>query len=95
MSEQKRLTGQLVRAGRLSALGEVVAGIAHEIKNPLHSLSGTAEIVDPLIPEDAEERRIWEIHREELKRLGRVADQFLSFARRSPIEAIPVDLRVY
>ncbi|MCP4603671.1 MAG: hypothetical protein GY847_24665 [Proteobacteria bacterium] len=93
LSEQKRLIGQLVRAGRLSALGEVVAGIAHEIKNPLHSLIGTAEIVDPLISSDAEERRMWEIHREELKRLGRVADQFLSFARPAPIEAMPIDLR--
>ncbi len=93
LNEQKRLTGQLVRAGRLSALGEVVAGIAHEIKNPLHSLSGTAEIVDPLIPKDADERRMWEIHCEELKRLGRVADRFLSFANPAPIQAVTIDLR--
>ena len=46
VEEQKNLTTQLARAGRLAALGEVVAGIAHEIKNPLHALAGTAEIVD-------------------------------------------------
>ena len=56
LDERERLQQELVRAGRLSALGEVVAGIAHEIRNPLHSLKGTAEVVDPLIPHAAEER---------------------------------------
>lgn len=93
LAEQRRLVDQLVQAGRLSALGEVVAGIAHEIKNPLHALAGTAEIVDPLIPAEAEERRMWEIHRKELGRLARVADRFLSFARPSPSALAPLDLR--
>jgi signal transduction histidine kinase len=93
LAEQRRLVDQLVAAGRLSALGEVVAGIAHEIKNPLHALAGTAEIVDPLIPADTEERRMWEIHRKELARLARVADRFLSFARPSPSDLVPLDLR--
>lgn len=92
LEEQRRLQRQLVRAGRLGALGEVVAGIAHEIKNPLHSLRGTAEIVDPLIPADAEQRRLWEIHVSELARLERVAERFLSFARPHPISAGPLDL---
>ncbi len=93
LAEQRRLQRQLVRAGRLGALGEVVAGIAHEIKNPLHSLRGTAEIVDPLIAADAEERRLWEIHVSELERLERVAERFLSFASPHPIEMGPLDLR--
>lgn len=93
LEEQRRLQTQLVRAGRLSALGEVVAGIAHEIKNPLHALQGTAEVVDPLIPKEAEERRLWDRHVAELARLGRVADQFLSFASPRPIAAGPLDLR--
>ena len=80
LEEQQRLQRQLVRAGRLSALGEVVAGIAHEIRNPLHALRGTAEIVDPLIAKGREERRMWEIHVAELERLDRVATRFLSFA---------------
>ena len=92
LDEQRRLTGQLVRAGRLSALGEVVAGIAHEVKNPLHSLAGTAEIVDPLIPKNAEEHRMWEIHKREIGRLQKVSERFLSFAKPAPIEAIVLDL---
>lgn len=93
LAEQRRLVDQLVHASRLTALGEVVAGIAHEIKNPLHALAGTAEIVDPLIPADSEERRMWEIHRKELARLSRVAERFLSFARPSPSALVPLDLR--
>lgn len=93
LDEQGRLTQQLVRAGRLGALGEAVAGIAHEIKNPLHALAGTAEVVDPLVPRDAPERRMWEIHVAEIARLGRVADRFLSFARPSPLDPRPLDLR--
>ena len=93
LDERKRLQQQLVRAGRLSALGEVVAGIAHEIRNPLHALRGTAEIVDPLIPKDCDERRMWEIHLTELERLDRTADRFLTFAKPKPLETVDLDLR--
>lgn len=93
LGEQQRLQRQLVRAGRLSALGQVVAGIAHEIKNPLHSLKGTAEVVDPLIPPDAEERRMWDIHVSELERLERIADRFLSFSSPKALQLDPLDLR--
>jgi two-component system sensor histidine kinase HydH len=93
LEEQQRLQKQLVRAGRLGALGEVVAGIAHEIRNPLHALRGTAEIVDPLVPKGTDERRMWEIHVSELERLDRVATRFLSFATPKPIEPQPLDLR--
>ncbi len=92
LEEQRKLQRQLVRAGRLGALGEVVAGIAHEIKNPLHALQGTAEIIDPLVPAGTEERRLWEIHVSELSRLERVADRFLSFARPAPLELRELDL---
>lgn len=93
LEEQKKLLHELVRAGRLGAMGEMVAGIAHEIKNPLHSLAGTAEVIGPVIPEDSEEHRMWELHRQEISRLGRIADRFLSFASPSPIEKVSLDLR--
>lgn len=93
LKKRRQLTRQLTRAERLSALGEVVAGMAHEIKNPLHSLKGTAEIVDPVIPEDVEERRLWEIHRKELTRLEKTAERFLSFAKPPPAESTRFDLR--
>jgi signal transduction histidine kinase len=93
LEAQRRTADQLVRAGRLAALGELVAGIAHEIKNPLHALKGTAEVVDAAIPADARQRRMWEVHVKELDRLAAVSERFLSFARPSPPEPRPVDLR--
>lgn len=93
LEEREQLTNELVRAGRLSALGEVVAGIAHEIKNPLHALQGTAEVVDPLVPNDAPERRLWELHVSELQRLERVSARFLSFAAPESPASERVDLR--
>ena len=92
LKERERLTEQLARAGRLSALGELVAGVAHEIKNPLHSLAGTAEIVGPLVPPDRPEHRMWELHVEEIGRLQRVAERFLSFARPTPLQLRSLDL---
>jgi signal transduction histidine kinase len=53
LAEQRRIEAQLIRAGRLGALGELTAGIAHEIKNPLHALKGTAEILRDVVPPDA------------------------------------------
>lgn len=82
-AEHRLMADQLVRTGRLAALGELVAGIAHEIKNPLHALKGTAEIVDDIVPRDVEQSPMWDLHREEIGRLERIAEGFLSFARPS------------
>lgn len=93
LDERRRLERQLIRAGRLSALGELVAGIAHEIKNPLHSLRGTAEVIETAIQSETPERRMWEIHLSELDRLAKVADRFLSFASPAPAQMENVDLK--
>ncbi len=93
LEEQRRTADQLVRAGRLAALGELVAGIAHEVKNPLHALRGTAEVVDAVVPAEAPQRRMWELHRQELDRLEAVAERFLSFARPAPLERRPIPPR--
>lgn len=93
LEEQRRTADQLVRAGRLAALGEMVAGIAHELKNPLHALRGTAEVVDGAVAEQTPERRMWELHKREIDRLEQVAERFLSFARPTPPERSDVDLR--
>ena len=91
LAEQRRIEAQLIRAGKLGALGEMTAGIAHEIKNPLHALKGTAEILRDAVPEGVPERRMLELHIAEIDRLDRTADRFLSFARPIPADRRPLD----
>jgi signal transduction histidine kinase len=75
---------QLRRAERLSALGELSAGLAHEIRNPLGAIRGTAEILqDGIDPED----KRFEFARilvREVDRLNQVVEDFLRFARPVP-----------
>jgi two-component system sensor histidine kinase HydH len=93
LEEQRRIESQLIRAGRLGALGELTAGIAHEIKNPLHTMKGTADILRDAIPSDAPERRMLDVHMEEIDRLAQTAERFLTFARPAPSDRRPLDLR--
>lgn len=91
---------QLVRAARLQALGQLSAGLAHEIRNPLHAMRGTAEIVLDAVPPDAPEHALGQAHIQEIDRLSGVLDRFLSFARdqgapdRTPMDLDPVLERV-
>lgn len=76
-----RARAELHRAARLSALGELVAGVAHEVRNPLASLLGTAEIFLDDYPPGHERRRMAELNLEEVKRLAGIVDRFLAFGK--------------
>lgn len=92
---QKQLLAQqenLRRAERLSLMGKLAAGLAHEIRNPLNSLLGAADIVRRALGEahtDAEFARILE---SELRRVNRILDEFLAFARPRQPEFLPQNL---
>ena len=77
---------QLRRADRLSALGELSAGMAHEIRNPLGSIRGTAEILRDGVAPDDPKQEFAEILVREVDRLNRVLEDFLRFARPDPVE---------
>ncbi|MFZ5479538.1 MAG: two-component system sensor histidine kinase NtrB [Myxococcota bacterium] len=83
---------QLVRAAGLHALGELSAGLAHEIRNPLHAMRGTAEILLDAVPVQAPERPLAEAHVREIDRLSGVLGRFLEFARPREARMGPVDL---
>lgn len=77
---------QLRRADRLSALGELSAGMAHEIRNPLGSIRGTAEILQDGINPGDKRYEFTRILIKEVDRLNRVVEDFLRFARPAPVE---------
>lgn len=77
---------QLRRADRLSALGELSAGMAHEIRNPLGSIKGTAEILRDGVAADDPKLEFAEILIKEVDRLNRVLEDFLRFARPAPVD---------
>ncbi len=72
---------QLRRADRLSALGELSAGIAHEVRNPLGSIEGAIQILHrPNLPEETR-KEFSDLAQTELNRLKAVVTNFLEFAR--------------
>jgi signal transduction histidine kinase len=81
LEEVKLMEAQLVRSGKLRALGELTAGLAHEIKNPLASLKGAVEILSDEVRPDSPRRKMIDILNKELDRLAAVLERFLSFAR--------------
>lgn len=83
---------QLRRADRLSALGELSAGMAHEIRNPLGSIRGTAEILQDGIDPADKRYEFTRILIKEVDRLNRVVQDFLDFARPSAVERGRVDV---
>jgi signal transduction histidine kinase len=75
-------------AEKLSTLGEMAAVLAHEIRNPLGSIRGTAEILrDDFQPGDAKYEFI-DIQIRETERLNRVVEDFLRMARPQPVEMV-------
>jgi signal transduction histidine kinase len=80
---------QLRRSEKLSTLGEMAAILAHEIRNPLGSIRGTAEILkDDYKPGDPKHEFI-EIQIKETERLNRVVEDFLHMARPQPVDLRP------
>jgi PAS domain S-box-containing protein len=91
ITEEVRLREQVVRGERLSAIGEFVAGVAHEINNPLQSIIGTLELVLDR-PHDPDLRGDLERTRFEAGRAGRIVRNLLTFVRQSPNERVLIDL---
>jgi two-component system sensor histidine kinase PilS (NtrC family) len=73
---------RLRRSERLGAVGQLAAGLAHELRNPLASLSGAVELLAADLPkEDESHRRLGGIVRRETARLNRLVSDFLEYAK--------------
>ncbi|MCP4006076.1 MAG: PAS domain S-box protein [bacterium] len=85
---------QLRRSERLGAVGQLAAGLAHEIRNPLASLSGAIELLEGDLPSgDASSLRLARIVQRETARLNRLVSDFLTYARPGPGHFLAVPLQ--
>ncbi len=85
---------QVKRVERLAAIGEMASGLAHEIKNPLASLSGSIQFLREDIPYDPDRDRLMDIILREVDRLTALVNDFLMFAKPHPGQAKIVELDV-
>jgi signal transduction histidine kinase/HAMP domain-containing protein len=81
---------QMLQAAKLSALGELVAGVAHELNNPLTVLVGTADMMEAEAPESL--HRHLHLMKEALASAQYVVRGLLTFGRQMPLQKTRVDL---
>lgn len=82
--ENSKLYDKMRERDRLAALGEMAAGLAHEIRNPLGAIKGAAQCLDPRRPQQ-EDAEFLDVIVEEVNRLNGVVTAFLDYAR--PLKA--------
>lgn len=88
----KQMEEAFLKADRLAAVGELSARIAHEIRNPLASISGSVEVLKNEVKVSGENARLMELIVKESERLSRVLNDFLAYARTGPVRATKVEL---
>ena len=91
-AELVAMEAHLDRVKSLAQIGEMAAGLAHEIKNPLASLSGAIQILKGELEQDADNMRLMHIVLRETDRLSSLVNNFLTFARPSAGHAETVNL---
>jgi signal transduction histidine kinase len=89
--ENSQLIERMKERDRLAALGEMAAGLAHEIRNPLGAIKGAAQYLNPasLRTDDGE---LMQVIIEEVNRLNGVVTEFLDYSRPLKPALLPVDL---
>jgi signal transduction histidine kinase/outer membrane protein OmpA-like peptidoglycan-associated protein len=92
LHQLRELEQEMQRRNRLAALGELSAGVAHEIRNPLGIIKNSAEMLRDRIHDDAKRRELTDFIVEEVNRLNKVVTDFLLFARPSEPNLEPVDI---
>jgi len=92
-TEVVKLKEELALKDRLAATGAMAADIAHEIKNPLGSISGAAQMLRRQSSEDGGDFALLGIIQEESRRLSGTLDNFLRFVKPAPLKKRCLDLR--
>ncbi len=88
----KQMEQRMRQADRLAAVGRLSANMAHEIRNPLASISGAVEALAKELPPDQRRNRLLEIVLRESGRLNDLVSDFLEYARPAPLAPLLADM---
>lgn len=91
-AELRQTFEQLLRADRIAGVGELSAAVVHEVRNPLASIRGAAEILEDELAPDSPRREFAEIIKTEVDRLDSLVGEFLRFARTPKPAVAPASL---
>ena len=92
ITAQQLAEARLVRSARLAAVGEMAAGVAHELNNPLTTVTGFVELVMEELPTDSQQRADLKLVLEEAHRARGVVRRLLDFSRPAEDQRIRTDL---
>ncbi len=92
-NQMEEMEDQLRQADRLSVIGELSASLAHEVRNPLGSIRGIVDILKDESGKNQKSYHFLDILRQETERLNQVVENYLNFARMSPVHKVPFDAR--
>jgi len=92
LTEIRRLEREVRLRDRLTAVGRMAAGIAHEIRNPLSSIAGSVKVLSEVAALDDEQKILVNIVTRESERLNNIISDFLSYTREKQYEFTRVDL---
>ncbi|HIJ55810.1 MAG TPA: two-component sensor histidine kinase [Deltaproteobacteria bacterium] len=101
LSEQERETkkellameAQVKRVEKMAVIGEMAAGLAHEIKNPLASLTGSIQLLREDLSDNTDHNKLMQIVLREADRLSSLVSDFLLFARPPMGKRVPIELK--
>jgi len=83
-ADLRKTEAQLIRSEKLAALGQLAAGIAHEIRNPLTSINILIHSLTENLPSGTSHKEDLQVIEEEIHRINEIVDQFLRFAKPAP-----------
>jgi two-component system NtrC family sensor kinase len=92
VTEMKRLEEQLIQAEKLAAMGQMLAGVAHELNNPLTAILGVTELLSERGGIEEETKRQLDLTNRQARRAARIVQNLLDFSRPAAPQKKTIDI---